>query len=46
MRGTNFLVATMALSALVLIEMAPVIVGTIILERFISRGLLAGAIKG
>ena len=34
------------LSALVLIEMAPVIVGTIILERFISRGLLAGAIKG
>ncbi len=34
------------LSALVLLEMVPVILGTILLERFISRGLLAGAMKG
>jgi multiple sugar transport system permease protein len=34
------------LSALVLIEMVPVIVGTILLQRFISRGLIAGALKG
>jgi multiple sugar transport system permease protein len=34
------------LSALALLEMVPVICGTILLERFISRGLLAGAMKG
>jgi multiple sugar transport system permease protein len=34
------------MSALVLLEMGPVIVGTILLQRFISRGLLAGAVKG
>ena len=34
------------LSALVLIEMVPVIVGTVLLQRFISRGLIAGALKG
>jgi multiple sugar transport system permease protein len=34
------------LSALVLLEMVPVIVGTILLQRFISRGLIAGALKG
>src|SRR5262249_38089249 len=34
------------LSALVLLEMVPVIIGTVLLERFISRGLLAGATKG
>lgn len=34
------------LSALVLIEMVPVIIGAIILERFITRGLLAGSMKG
>ncbi|HEV8638025.1 MAG TPA: carbohydrate ABC transporter permease [Chloroflexota bacterium] len=34
------------LSALVLIEMVPVICGTVLLQRFISRGLIAGALKG
>src|SRR5919201_3005142 len=34
------------LSALVLIEMVPVIIGTVLLQRFISRGLIAGALKG
>jgi multiple sugar transport system permease protein len=34
------------LSALVLLEMIPVVVGTILLQRFISKGLLAGATKG
>ncbi|HEY3081187.1 MAG TPA: carbohydrate ABC transporter permease [Chloroflexota bacterium] len=34
------------LSALVLLEMVPVIAGTILLQRFISRGLIAGALKG
>jgi multiple sugar transport system permease protein len=34
------------LSAMVLLEMVPMIAGTIILQRFITRGLLAGSMKG
>jgi multiple sugar transport system permease protein len=35
-----------AMSVLVLIMIAPVVVMAIVLERFISRGLLVGALKG
>jgi multiple sugar transport system permease protein len=35
-----------AMSVLVLIMIAPVVVMAIVLERFISRGLLIGALKG
>jgi multiple sugar transport system permease protein len=34
------------ISALVLMMIVPVIVLAIILERFISRGILVGAVKG
>jgi multiple sugar transport system permease protein len=34
------------MSVLVLIMIVPVIVMAIVLERFISRGILIGAVKG
>jgi multiple sugar transport system permease protein len=34
------------MSVLILIMIAPVIVMAIVLERYISRGLLVGAVKG
>jgi multiple sugar transport system permease protein len=35
-----------AMSVLVLIMIVPVIVMAIVLERYISRGILIGAVKG
>ena len=35
-----------AMSVLILIMIAPVVVMAILLERYITRGLLVGALKG